>query len=42
MNKDLEQFENRSDDWLAKQRNIENENYDFNERNLIEATSRGW
>ena len=24
MNKDLEQFENRSDDWLAKQRNIEN------------------
>ena len=24
MNKDLEQFENRSDDWLAKQRNMEN------------------
>ena len=24
MNKDLEQFENRSDDWLAKQRSIEN------------------
>ena len=33
MNKDLEQFENRSDDWLAKQRKDENRTsaWDFDE-----------
>ena len=37
MNKDLEKFENRSDDWLAKQRNIENKTsaWDFDEGKRI-------
>lgn len=37
MNKDLERFENRSDDWLAKQRKIENKvsAWDFDEAKQI-------
>ena len=40
MNKDLERFENRSDDWLAKQKKIEDNvsAWDFDEGKKIKET----